>query len=794
MMPSPFGALLRTFRVRAGLSQEALAEASGVSVRTISDLERGQRPGAHLETIRLLAHALDLSSDQHRQLVETAHLDAGSPGQQPAVSVRPGAGSAAWSASLPTPITPFVGRTRELDELLTALRSRSGEIVTLTGTGGVGKTRLAIEAAHRLAPEFADGAAFVDLATVSQAELAPNAIAQTLGLTPGVTAIDARLAAWLANRELLLVLDNFEQIIEASPFIARLGAACPNLTLLVTSRVRLRVSSERELTVPPLSLADITDPLEKLQSSEANQLFAVRARRADPQFTLSHEHAGTVTEICSRLDGIPLAIELAASRLRILSLPELLDRLDRRLPMLTGGDRDLHPRQQSMQSTIAWSYALLTSTEQRFLRWMSAFAGGVSLESAEALGHALGSSAHESLEIVTTLLDNGLIRKAETSDGSHRFHLFETIREFGLEQLHHEGEMDAAQRFHAEHFLALARNGFRPPYEQFSIDWLNRIDRERPNVVQAFDFLCQPETAEQAMRFAAPMAYFWRIKGPFSEGEPRIVRAIELAPAEPSVDKAHSLWCASYLLGLSPDRFDTYGIARAGIEVAEQVGSPADKAAALQVLAFVEEHHEQLDRARVLFERALRVWESLDNRLMQAQCLSLLGGIEYATGDIVRAQASESRALELFLELDDLRHAAGSTWYQGMFAVAQGRMDVAAEKYDQSLRMWLQFDSERIWFKTFAGLADVAAAIGLFDSAARMIGATDEQLSTLGADLMPFDKPGYERARDACRLALDPERFDALVAAGRRLSPEEWLLEAGTIVEAARALPTAPGR
>jgi transcriptional regulator with XRE-family HTH domain len=242
-MPPPFGELLRTFRIRSGLSQEALSEASGVSVRTISDLERGQRPSAHLATVRMLANALAIAADEYRQLLEAANPDARLPEQRAIAHVRSGIGSAEWTAPLPAITTPFIGRTSELAELLTALRSRSGDIVTLTGTGGVGKTRLAVEAAHRLQADFADGAAFVDLAMVTEAARVPDAIAGVFGLTLQSDSTGSQLASFLTNRELLLILDNFEQLIDAAPFVAQLVFACPKLAILVTSRVRLRLSN-----------------------------------------------------------------------------------------------------------------------------------------------------------------------------------------------------------------------------------------------------------------------------------------------------------------------------------------------------------------------------------------------------------------------------------------------------------------------------------------------------------------------------------------------------------------------
>ena len=515
MTPS-FGELLRTFRIRAGQSQEALAEASGVSVRTISDLERGQRMSAHLETVRLLASALDLSSDERRQLLALARPGDVPVDAQPTASPSIAFGSTRWTASIPLTATPIVGRASELGALTALLIARTDGIVTLTGPGGVGKTRLAIEVAHRLAPTYADGAAFVELAAVTQAELVPDAIARALGVTPHTSSVTEQLTTLLASRELLLVIDNLEQVIEAAPFIAQLNRACPHLTLLVTSRVRLRVSREREVAVPPLSLADPDASLQQLRASDAIQLFAERAQRVDPLFELSDDNVAMVSMICRRLDGLPLAIELAASRLRVLPVPALLERLDQPLPLLTRGDRDRHPRQQSMWNTIAWSYDLLQPDEQRLLQWMSVFPGGLSLESAEALGHAFSSDPVDFLEAVTTLVDYGLAARSGLSRDQPRFHLFATIREFGQEQLARAGEVETARRFHAEHFLAFASQDAPRPDEPIPIEWVARLATEHPNLIAAFDYLCVPETAEQSLQFAAAMGPYWHTRGPFS--------------------------------------------------------------------------------------------------------------------------------------------------------------------------------------------------------------------------------------------------------------------------------------
>lgn len=775
------GELLRKHRIHSGLSQEALAEVSGVSVRTISDLERGQRSSAHLATIRLLSASLGLAPNEHRQLLDVAYRDA----RRETPGIR-GAVSAEKTATLPIPTTPFVGRATELDTLLTALSARTGKIVTVTGAGGVGKTRLAVEAASRVAHTYADGVCFVGLATIAEAGRVPDAIVLALGLAPQARQSDEFLKTWLNDREFLLLLDNLEHLLQAGPFISQLNAACPRLTILTTSRVRLRLSSEQEIPLSSLPLAGTNDPVDVLIANDANRLFADRVRLFDPNFTLSHENAVAVTEICRQLDGIPLAIELAASRLRVLSLPALLNRLDRRLPVLTGGDLDLHPRQQSLRSTIAWSYDLLAPDAKQFLRWSAVFAGGLSLDSVEALGFALHSTVDRTLELVTNVLDSGLFQKSDGPNHSPRFSLLQTVREFCLEQLEAEGELETARQFHAEYFLELVRRDFQPFYEVILPEWVVRIEAEYPNVVQAFDVLCHPETAEQAVSFAGPMALYWWRRGPLSDGQPRIARAIELAPEEPSIEKTQLLYGGAALLEFSPGNYDPYEIAWAGIEAARQVGSATELAASLTTLACVQEYNEAFDQARPTFEDALRVWESLENTMMQSRCLTLLGGIEFASENFEKAQEMEERAVRIALEIDDPCCSAGPLWYQGMIAVSQGRLEFAAAKYRDSLEVSMRNVCALYVFKATAGLAGVAAQLGMFDSAARMLGATDALLSTLGAELMPFDRPGYQRALEACLRHFRPEDLDALRAIGGNLSDDEVLAESRAIASGAK--------
>ncbi len=787
----PLGEILRTFRFRAGLSQEALSEAAGVSVRTISDLERGQRASAHLETVRLLASALDLTSAERRQLLESARPDGLATGTQVTATPHIAFGAVRWNASIPAPATSLVGRARELDALMTSIEARTGGLFTLTGPGGVGKTRLAIEIAHRLAPSFADGAAFVELATVTQAELVPDTIARMLGATSGAISGAEQLTVLLTSRELLLVLDNLEQVVEAAPFIADLDAACPHLTVLVTSRVPLRVSSEREICVPPLSLAGPKASIDQFQASDAIQLFAERARRVDPQFEVSEQNVAMVSEICRRLDGLPLAIELAASRLRILPVPVLLERLDRRLPLLTGGDRDLPARQQSMRDTIAWSYELLHPTVKQFLRWMSVFSGGLSLDSAEALGETLGLDQVGSLEAVTSLVESGLAARSGVADGRPRFLLFETIREFGQEQLVEAGELDAAQVFHAEHFLGLASMDAPRPDKSASLAWVDRLSREHPNLLTAFDYLCTPATAAQGLQFAAALGPFWHARGPVSEGRQRLCRALDIASPAPTLLKADVLYWASIFLGSSGDLPEALLAASRYIDTANQVGTPVDQAAAIEAMAWVQECHEQWETARELREQAMAFWASVGNTDEYAICLALNAGASYALGDLDRAQREIEQAGAIFQTIGNLDWRAASEWYQGIFAVANGRLDLGAEHYEQCLRTWLQSESSSRWYRPLVGLADVAAAIGLFTTAARLLGAADDMLIVGGRELMPFDRPGYARAETRCRGALGDAVFETHRKDGTQMSPDDWLRNAGMIVSLAQLSPLA---
>lgn len=475
-MPPTFAQLLRRYRVAMGLTQEQLAGLAGLSTRAVSDLERGVNTRPHQSTVELLTEALGLAVEEDIRLREAVPRHYG-PSSEPVLSRSLLAGEHGH----------LIGREREEAEAVYLVRWVGARLLTLMGVGGVGKTRLALHIAASLLDDFPDGVVVATLASLRDHRLVLPAVARALGLREGgKRPLMESVVAYLRGKEILLVLDNFEQVLDAAAMVEDLLSACPKLAVLVTSRTPLHVRGEHEMEVPPLAVPDATGnvPLAHLKRYPAVSLFRARALAAKPDMESTRSEMTAIAQICLRLEGISLAIELAAAQVQALSLPELLSRLDHRLPVLVGGSRDVPARQQTMRDTIAWSYDLLPESEKRLFRCLATFAGGFDLAAAEAVCD--GEVQGDVLDGLASLAQRNLLtvdsHDSEAGYSESRFHMLETIREYGIERLETSCEGGPATLRHADYFLGLVEEAEPALHGPEQADWLHRLQNENDNL------------------------------------------------------------------------------------------------------------------------------------------------------------------------------------------------------------------------------------------------------------------------------------------------------------------------
>src|SRR5579872_6855487 len=509
-----FGSTLRRLRRDAGLTQEELAERAGLSPRGIGAIERGIIRAPHQSTVLQLADALGLAPEERTVLLRSAHRRLASVEKD---SVRA-------LLAIPIPPTPIVGREREIAEVSDLLARHDVRLVTLTGPGGVGKTRLALELAAGFRNRTSCGVTFISLASIRDPVLVASTIANGLGVRESpVEPVAERLLAYLAERNLLLVLDTFEHLLPASGLAARLLSTCTQLQMLVTSREPLHIRGEHEYPVRPLQVPRkrYLPPPVALPRYPAIELFAQRARAVRPDFAISAANSASVTGICAQLDGLPLAIELAAARMKLLSAAELLSQLEgeHSLRVLSGGASDLPARLQTMRSTIAWSHDLLDPTEQTMFRRLSVFSGGCTLEAAQAVCEAVGALDLDTLDGLASLVDKSLVtvHRSDREDDTSRFDMLETVREFAHEQLVASAEAAAAHREHARYFLTLAEQSDQVRAGVNHSGWPQRLEQEHENLRAALQTARQLDDTELGLRLAAALVPLWLSHNHFQE-------------------------------------------------------------------------------------------------------------------------------------------------------------------------------------------------------------------------------------------------------------------------------------
>jgi predicted ATPase/class 3 adenylate cyclase len=722
--------------------------------------------------------------------------------------------------NLPLQATPLIGREQEVEAACKLLRSSEMRLLTLLGPGGTGKTRVGLQVAAELVDDFEDGVFFVPISAITDPALVAPTIARILGLSEGAQPPEELLEGYLRDRQTLLLLDNLEQVIEAAPVVDRLLSNAANLKILATSRIPLGLYGEYEFPVPPLSLPDPDSlpPLEHLNEYEAIRLFMERARAVRPEFSLTEENAPAVLEICARLDGLPLAIELAAARIKLLPPQALLDRLGNRLKILTGGARNLPERQRTLRNAIEWSYELLDEGEKLLFSRLGVFSGGATLEAIEAVCDAREDLPTDVFDSVSSLLDQSLLRQEEGAGDEVRFVMLETIHEFANAKLEGSGEAEAVRRAHAEYFLDLAEVAESMLWGAEDAAWLDRLEREHGNMRAALSWATEHEEATLALRVGGALRWFWYMEGYYGEGRRWLeaalgkdwgaaaaearAKALEgvgwLASGQGDLDRAQAAaeeglkLRAEAVLGdvVVADLQNVLGEAVArqrgdyewatellteSLALHRKAGDIRGIAWSLCNLANVTSDRGNYEQAKELYEEGLALSRELDGAELLGAYLINLGYESLLEGEPERAIALNEEATELFRKRGrrgGLQHTLGNL---GWATLLRGDYEQAETLHKQSLRVSQDLGDKLVASDSVEGLACTAGARGEAERSAILFGAAERQRETEGYQQAPRDRSLRVPYLAAAHAQLGEAAWSAAWEKGRSMQFEDTI-------------------